>query len=148
MKKSGKNIFIVLFLLCISGTIFPLYPQKDDIVFEHLSMKEGLSMNPVMSIVQDKKGFLWFGTQDGLNRYDGYKFIVYKTKDGDSASISDNFITSQVVDMNGNLWVGTHTGGINKYNSTTGKFKRFSPISLSYGLNNNRIWSFFEDQIH
>lgn len=63
--------------------------QREDIQFEHLSMRDGLSMNPVMAITQDAKGFMWFGTQDGLNRYDGYSFKVYKNKEGDSKAIRD-----------------------------------------------------------
>jgi PAS domain S-box-containing protein len=121
-------MLVRLLLLC---AIFPVLAkgQQPDIQFEHLSMKDGLSMNPVMAIVQDKKGFLWFGTQDGLNRYDGYQIKVFKTKENDSLSLSDNFITSLVVDSSGNLWVGTLNGGLNRYDSRTGTFTRYQACS-------------------
>jgi len=110
--------------------------QQPDIQFEHLSMKDGLSMNPIMAIAQDSKGFLWFGTQDGLNRYDGYQVKVFKRKEGDSLSISDNFITSLVVDSLGNLWIGTLNGGLNLYDSKKGAFTRY-PASSGLVSNNN-----------
>ena len=107
---------------------FFLFAQKEDLHFEHLSMKDGLSMNPVMSIIQDNQGFMWFGTQDGLNKYDGYKFTVYKSKDTDSLSISDNFITSQCLDYRGRLFVGT-LDGLNIFDTHQLKFKRFVKTS-------------------
>lgn len=137
-----KALLFSFGLLCSAfGT---MRGQNDDIQFEHLSMKDGLSMNPVMAIAQDKKGFLWFGTQDGLNRYDGYKFTIFKTNDDDSTSISDNFITAQCVDASGNLWVGTLSGGINKYISSAARFQRFSRSSTRNALGSDRIWTICE----
>ncbi|MBW8051347.1 MAG: PAS domain-containing protein [Cytophagales bacterium] len=141
MKQTLFTYYFLLFSLWATAQESKL--QSRPLQFEHLSMKDGLSMNPVMSIVQDKKGFLWFGTQDGLNRFDGYKFKVFKTKDDDSNSISDNFITTLFADRPGNLWIGTFGGGLNRYDIKTGKFKRFYKSSSSgYGLKNDLIWSF------
>jgi len=123
-------LYILPALPCIS------FAQQPDIQFEHLSMKDGLSMNPVMAITQDKKGFLWFGTQDGLNRYDGYQIKVFKTKEGDAQSISDNFITSLAIDSSGNLWAGTLNGGLNFYDSKKGIFIRYPASSGLVNSNN------------
>ncbi|MCH8318854.1 MAG: hypothetical protein IIA88_10240, partial [Bacteroidetes bacterium] len=140
MKQILFTYYFLLFSLWATAQESKLRTRP--LQFDHLSMKDGLSMNPVMSIVQDKKGFLWFGTQDGLNRFDGYKFTVFKTRDDDSNSISDNFITTLFVDQPGNLWIGTFGGGLNKYDIKTGKFKRFNINSSSgYGLKSDLIWS-------
>lgn len=127
--------FILSFLFSFS--------QKEDIQFEHLSMKDGLSMNPVMAITQDSKGFLWFGSQDGLNKYDGYKFEVFKTSDNDSTSISDNFITSLCSDNSGRLWIGT-LKGLNVYNPKTNSFKRF--ITTCNNYNCTKIYCLYKDK--
>ncbi|MCF8335357.1 MAG: hypothetical protein K9H65_02025 [Bacteroidales bacterium] len=75
----------------------------------------GLSQSSVFSIDQDKKGFVWIGTRDGLNRYDGYDFDVYKYKPQDNNSLSNNEITSVLVDWEGDLWIGTRGGGLNHF---------------------------------
>src|SRR5688572_26245554 len=134
------RIPIAPFLTVLFSLLFPgfSFSQKENIQFEHLSMKDGLSMNPVMAIAQDKKGFLWFGTQDGLNRYDGYSFKIFKTNDNDSLSISDNFITSLASDTSGNIWIGTLSGGLNMYDTRKGCFVRFGKNSQL--LCSSRIW--------
>jgi ligand-binding sensor domain-containing protein/signal transduction histidine kinase len=100
-------------------------PYSQNIRFEHLSLEEGLSQSMVTSILQDRTGFLWIGTQDGLDRYDGYNFTVYKPDSTDPASLSDRWITALAEDDEGYLWVGTRLGGLNRYNPLTGEFKRF-----------------------
>ena len=119
------------------------FAQKEDIQFEHLSMKDGLSMNPVMAITQDSRGFLWFGSQDGLNKYDGYRFEVFKTSDADTTSISDNFITSLCTDDAGKLWIGT-LRGLNVYNPKTNSFKRFNNACTNYSC--TKIYCLFKDR--
>lgn len=110
--------------------------------FEHLSMKDGLSMNPIMDIVQDSKGFLWFGTQDGLNKYDGYLFKVYKTSDADTSTISDNFITALCLDKYKRVWTGT-LNGLNLYDPAKGTFKRF--VQTDYNFLSKKIYCLFND---
>ena len=84
--------------------------------FDRITIEDGLSQGTVTSIIQDSKGFMWFGTYDGLNRYDGIRFRVYKNDVIDSLSISHNSITSLCEDRFNNLWIGTMAGGINLYN--------------------------------
>ncbi|MBN1300022.1 MAG: hypothetical protein JW995_02305 [Melioribacteraceae bacterium] len=110
-----------------------LYPQEisyysnyDNLYFEQLSIEEGLSQITLHAILQDSKGFLWFGTEDGLNRYDGYKFTIYKNDLSDSGSIGDNFIWTLAEDKLGNIWIGTNSGGLNKYDYKTDRFERYT----------------------
>ena len=119
-----------------------IFAQKRDIQFSHLTSQDGLASNSVFSIVQDDRGFLWFGTYDGLNRYDGYKITAYKTIEGDSTSISDNKIRAICKDDKGNLWIGTWNNGLNKYDPITEKFTRYQhDENNSSSISSNNIIS-------
>ena len=98
-QKINRIISSLIFAFLISANM--LFARTSgssdyysDIKFERISIEHGLSQITVQAILQDSKGFLWFGTEDGLNRYDGYKFTTFRLDDNDSASISDNFIWS------------------------------------------------------
>jgi len=93
--------------------------------FETLSIADGLSENGVSSILQDQQGFLWFGTLDGLNRYDGYGFQVYRHRPFDSSAISQSRIACLAADRDGMLWVGTPGGGLDRFDRLTQKFAHF-----------------------
>ncbi len=106
--------------------------------FEHLTIEDGLSQNAGLAIFQDSRGYLWIGTQDGLNRYDGYGFKIYKHDPGNPNSLSHNSILSMGEDKNGSLWIGTWGGGLNRYDPTTETFTPYlpnpeDPASLSDG---------------
>lgn len=111
----------------------PPAPQKEvfipygkNIRFEHISLDEGLSQSVVNVILQDRKGFLWVGTDDGLNRYDGYTFKIYKPETNDPFSLSDRSVMDMVEDDNGYLWIATRTGGLNRYDPVSGKFIHYT----------------------
>ena len=93
--------------------------------FERLGNQQGLSQSTVLKIFQDKKGFIWFATRDGLNKYDGYNFTVYRHILNNPKSISSSNITCITEDKNENLWIGTADGGINKMDKETGEFVHF-----------------------
>jgi ligand-binding sensor domain-containing protein/signal transduction histidine kinase len=97
-----------------------------DYTFERISQEHGLSQSTVYAILQDSRGFMWFGTQDGLNRYDGYNFVVYKHSQVDSNSLSDNWILCIYEERSqpGVLWVGTQNG-LNRFDTITNRFIRF-----------------------
>ena len=95
-----------------------------NIRFEHLGLNEGLSQTSVLCILQDRQGFLWFGTEDGLNKYDGYKFDVYRHNPDDKNSLSNNYVWSIYEDAEGSLWIGTR-GGLNKFDRKAEKFTRY-----------------------
>lgn len=94
---------------------------QENVFVQHLGIDRGLSNNAVTSIYQDHNGFMWFGTYDGLNQYDGYSFKVFRNIIGDSSSIGDNHIVAIAGDGNHNVWVGCEKG-LYLYNSSQGKF--------------------------
>lgn len=129
--------------LCLLAT---LHAQQNPIKFEHISIQQGLSQSTVSCILQDKKGFMWFGTEDGLNRYDGYNFTIYKNDSLDKTSLSDSYILSLYEDKSGTLWIGTYSGGLNKFDREKEQFIYYkhapdSPDTLS----NNMVQSIYED---
>ena len=100
-------------------------PYSQTIRFEHLGIAEGLSQSVVNAIIQDRTGFLWVGTEDGLNRYDGFQMKVFRPEPENPRSLSDRWITSLAEDAQGFLWVGTRQGGLNRYDPETGTFTHF-----------------------
>lgn len=116
-----KLLFLITFHLCIL-----ILAQKKDLQFTRLSTEQGLSNSEVTDIAQDNQGFIWIATMDGLNKYDGYKFINYRKIQGDPTSISNSNVTTLFVDNEGNLWSGTHFG-INLYNRKFDSFINYLP---------------------
>ncbi len=116
----------ILILILLFNQVFsqPEIQQDPYLKFDHLTKKEGLSNNFVLDIYQDKHGFVWIGTLDGLNRYDAYNFEIFRYDPADSLSISGNLITSITEDIFGNLWIGTKNG-LNKYDYEKQGFQRF-----------------------
>ena len=93
--------------------------------FERISLEQGLSQNTVRCILQDRRGFLWFGTEDGVNRYDGYEFRIFQTDPGNPNTLSGNFIRALHEDRNGIIWIGTNGSGLNRFDPATEQFTRF-----------------------
>lgn len=114
-----KTIFI-LHLLCVCW-----FNTTAQLRFERIGNQQGLSQSTVIKIFQDKKGFIWFATRDGLNKYDGYDFTIYRHIFNNPNSLSSSNITCITEDLNENLWVGTVDGGINKMDKKTGNFVHF-----------------------
>jgi len=113
----------ILFCIILSFLFaLEILPQSN-IVFNHLTIKDGLSQSSVTCILQDRNGFMWFGTQDGLNRFDGYNFKVFKNIPSDSTSLSDNFIYSIYEDQSGSLYIETQSGAFHQYNPKTESFQ-------------------------
>ena len=94
--------------------------EQERLRFERISTEHGLSQASISSILQDRRGFLWFGTMDGLNRYDGYSFTVYKHDPEDENSLCMNSVWSLAEDGSGNIWIGT-PGGLSRLDTETGK---------------------------
>src|SRR5690348_7427638 len=109
---ASRSIFTVNLVVLIGVWIFlqiPLFAQRQSISFEHYTNEQGLSA-PVTRLIQDQYGFMWLGTSDGLNRFDGRNFIVYRNIAGDSTSLANNIINSLCLDQLGHVWVATNGG--------------------------------------
>ena len=134
-----KRLKQYVLALCLKGALFlilwqPAFSQIDSYQFTHLGLEDGLSQATVNSIVQDDKGFLWFGTVGGLNRYDGQQMVVYRSDLIDNNSLSDKQVTDICIDVDGDLWIGT-VNGLSFFDIRTEKFRVFyendGPESLS-----------------
>jgi ligand-binding sensor domain-containing protein/signal transduction histidine kinase len=118
---------------------------SQEIKFNHITTNDGLANGNVRTIFQDYQGFFWFGTEDGLQRYDGYSLVDYRHDPGDSTSISSNYIFCLYEDSKKNLWVGTMDGGLCWYNRKENNFRRFkNDPSDSTSLINNLVRSITE----
>lgn len=135
-----KLILSILFLNCC----FTLFADESNYLFRHYQVENGLSDNMVTGCVQDKNGYIWIGTRDGLNRFDGYTFKVFRNDPDDAASLGNNWITHLNCDRDGNLWVGT-LSGLYQYNEAKESFLHI-PFTKNKGVDlfqfdkNNQLW--------
>ncbi|HEY6951226.1 MAG TPA: two-component regulator propeller domain-containing protein [Bacteroidota bacterium] len=135
-------------LLCVLAPLLSctLQARQPGIQFERISLEQGLSQTSVFAIAQDRLGFMWFGTQDGLNKYDGHSFTIYHRDALDSTSLSDNYVTALLVDKSGTLWAGTRGGGLNRFNNENGTFARIRHVAGdSTSLGDDQVTSLCED---
>ncbi|MCU0288603.1 MAG: hypothetical protein MUF15_19700, partial [Acidobacteria bacterium] len=143
-KKEVLPLYVGMSFIFIFLCTYYLFPRYN---FEKISIAEGLSQNSIFAILQDSRGFLWFGTEDGLNRYDGYTFKVYKHNPDDPHSLSSNWIRSIYEDHSGTIWIGTQGGGLNKFDRYKETFTRYTQNpSNSKSLSDNTIWTIREEK--
>ncbi|CAG5068625.1 Sensor histidine kinase RcsC [Dyadobacter sp. CECT 9623] len=134
--------------LCLALLLFfhSASAQKIQRAFRHITTNQGLSQNNVTDILMDRRGFMWFSTQDGLNRYDGYKFTVYRHDPEDAGSIAQSYVTTLFEDRQGRLWVGTQDGGISLYNFETDRFTNYQhDPRKSKSISSNKITSIVQN---
>ena len=135
-----KIIFLSIFLL----HLFPSESIPQNLETEKLiTINDGLSQNSALAIIQDRKGFIWIGTKDGLNRYDGISFKVYRHS-LDKNSLVNNHIKCLYEDSNGNIWIGTY-GGLSKFNPETEQFISYQKNDTT-NLCSNIITTILEDK--
>ncbi|MEQ8473724.1 MAG: two-component regulator propeller domain-containing protein [Marinoscillum sp.] len=125
MSTLRVSVILILSVVCLDLS------GQTDWKFTHLTTDEGLSTGTVNCTFKDSRGFVWIGTMDGLNRYDGYKLKVYRYDQDDSTTISGNVISSIAEDAEGRIWAGVRNGGISIFNWETESFSRFDPERLS-----------------
>ncbi|HVU16622.1 MAG TPA: two-component regulator propeller domain-containing protein [Candidatus Didemnitutus sp.] len=107
--------------LALLGLLATRLSAAPAVRFSHLSTEQGLSQANVQAVLKDRDGFIWIGTEEGLNRYDGYRFVVYKHRIGDDTSLTDDVIYSLFEDRAGRFWIGTATG-LCRLEKNTGRF--------------------------
>jgi len=120
-------------------------PTADRVTFRHLGESDGLSSPKVTAVAQDRLGFIWVATIDGLNRYDGYQVQEYRRSDSDPGSLSSNVVTSLLPARNGAVWVGTSGGGLNRYDPATETFTNYRAGSASATLPGDDVLALAED---
>lgn len=130
------RLFFLLLLLSLAPAMRAATPEPT-LRFEHLSVQQGLPQESVLSIVQDRDGFMWFGTQSGLVRYDGYRFVGYRSEIGNPASLANNWVRVLHLDRHGRMWIGTD-GGLNRYDPATRSFTHYAPNEPARRGNGNR----------
>ena len=126
-------------LIFIAAAAIRIFPQDNDVQFEHLMLEDGLSQSSVFCMLQDHQGFMWFGTANGLNKYDGYNFTIYTHNPNNPNSLSNDWINAILEDRDGDLWIGTQEGlsRLARHKSASATFINYkrdpaNPNSLSH----------------
>jgi signal transduction histidine kinase/ligand-binding sensor domain-containing protein/CheY-like chemotaxis protein len=151
LSTTAKNLFVALPL--ILGLSFSTTAQPQKLKFAHLDINDGLSQNNVLCVLQDSRGFMWFGTRDGLNKYDGYQITVYRNDPQNPHTLTNNFISAIIEDPgpHGYIWVATRGGGLNRYDREKDQFTSFTSNNLpnndpaANSLSSNLLTSLAED---
>ncbi|MEO9967273.1 MAG: two-component regulator propeller domain-containing protein [Reichenbachiella sp.] len=137
-----KKVHLLVLFLVWQASIC----SSQDINSKFISIQAELSQNTVASILQDHNGFLWIGTRNGLNRYDGVNMITYEYDESDSTSLSNDYIRTVYEDSENRLWVGTMGGGICLYNEDLDAFDRFEVKGMPEYLKEASVKAFLEDE--
>ena len=120
---------------------------EPEIRLERVGIEDGLSQASVYAVLRDRRGLVWIGTQDGLNRYDGYRVRVFQRDAQDADSLSDNFVTALQEGPDGEIWIGTWAGGLNRYDPATGHFTRYQhQVEDASTLSDNRVRALLVDR--
>ena len=138
--KGIKNFLILL----LAVMYLLLTSFQEDIRFSKIDMNTGLSNNSGLCLIQDNNGFIWIGTRDGLNRFDGIDYKIFKHEFDDSLSISNNQINCIYETSGDELWIGT-ANGVNKFDPVTESFTKFISSTDSADISDNYIWTICED---
>ena len=137
-----KIIFKLIFLILFANQFL----ISQSLNFQHINLQDGLSQITVFSILQDSKGFLWFGTQDGLNKFDGYNFTVINQDLIEKNKLTDRQIQCLYEDKEGMIWIGTRDGGLNVYNPILNGFRHFKfEEGIQQSIQNDRITAIIGD---
>src|SRR3954468_10517906 len=132
--------------LCAT-TVMGAAPGVFNVRFRTFSTAEGLSQATTYTIAQDQKGFLWVGTQDGLNRFDGSGFRAYRHERGDPQSLTDNNVPALAAAADGGVWVGTQAGGLDFYDPATDHFTHYrADPSNPLALASNHVTALLRDR--
>ena len=140
--RVNKKINIILILACIFSClkISTSYANiRESFNFKNITIEDGLSQSTVETIYQDSKGYIWIGTNDGLDRYNGYEFKHYKHDKYDKNSIANNYIVDIIEDKNGYIWVST-IGGLSRINPDKDEIKNYYSKEDSGNLSNSNLW--------
>jgi ligand-binding sensor domain-containing protein len=130
LKRTGLYGIILLLFLTAKGT------AQLKCKIEHYSTEDGLSHDGVMNILKDRDGFMWFGSWDGINRFDGHNFVSYKTRPGDSSSLKINRVDNIKEDQDGYLWLEVYDNQVYRFDKNNNKFLSISEILAEKKIKN------------
>src|ERR1700679_2441955 len=146
VKLKSYRLYFNALLCAIFLFSGPVQAQERNVKFSSLNTNDGLSQNDVKSIIKDHAGYMWFTTDDGLNRYDGYHFTVYRHEAKNIHSLPTNNVTALFEDKSGRIWVGTSGGGVSLYDRNSDSFTTFSSIrNDSHTLSSGDVNVIFQD---
>jgi ligand-binding sensor domain-containing protein/signal transduction histidine kinase len=140
-KRKYLRPILIIFLAVF--TFIEVHGQKSD-VFRHLNTSQGLSHNRITCVLQDSKGFVWIGSEDGLNRYDGYHIDVYKHDPGDASTVTSSSIRCLFEDHNKRLWIGTDDG-LSMFDNEIEKFVAYKINGTANSISSNQVTCIEED---
>ncbi len=145
MNQFGTQLLMGALVVCAVSTLGSGSPH-DDLYFERISLEQGLSQSTVNAIVQDQRGYMWFGTLNGLNKYDGYTFTDFRHIANDTSSLSNDQIYAIAEDSFGDLWIGT-SYGLNRFDRKSQNFVRYHCVDGdSTSISNDKINVIYEDR--
>jgi len=154
VHSSTHSVLLFVLPLCLIVSIFPFCGYSQNrlttpiIAYNHtLNAENGLSENNISCVIKDSDGFMWMGTGDGLNKFDGYSFIHYSHSDNDSSSLSHSAIQNMIRDSKGRLWIGTYNG-LNLYDGKNETFRKFLVDHSNNAANSNTSLYLLEDSRH
>jgi two-component sensor histidine kinase/ligand-binding sensor domain-containing protein len=143
--KFQVKLYSIIFLFIIIESPSFVCAQEDEIKFSHITVEDGLTSNGVIQVLQDRNGFIWLGTYNGLNRFDGYNFKAFLPEPNNPTSISNHSIWALAQDDRGNIWCGTQDG-LNKYDPITEQFLRYKNNSKDRNsISNDHIYCIHKD---
>ena len=143
-----RGLLVLVLATILFSPVFTIlaHAQTGTIRFENISTEQGLSQSTMHAILQDQQGFMWFATEGGLDKYDGYQFTVYKHDPDDPKTLSDNMVQSIYQDRQGNLWFGTNAG-LDRIDPKTGSFFHYpQDLAGSAALKRQSITVVFQDR--
>ncbi len=147
-RPGSPTILMILLFLCVFYLILPTSVSGQTTQsFTHYGISDGLSHSRIYALLQDSRGYIWVGTSNGLNRFDGREFIEFRHREGDESSLPDDFVTSLIQDAAGDIWVGTDGGGIGRLDPERGSFTRYHSQASqpSLRISDDSVWGLLAD---
>ncbi|HTY00428.1 MAG TPA: two-component regulator propeller domain-containing protein [Bacteroidota bacterium] len=150
MKRNVGRLSLLACVFAASATAQHAQAQPGSArqAFRRISTEDGLSQSTVICMLQDRRGYVWLGTEDGLNRYDGFSFVTYRNDLDDPNSLSNSYIWSLHEGRDGLLWIGTWGGGLNCFDPIKNTFTRYQPDPAdSTSISHDRVTAIAEDSL-
>jgi diguanylate cyclase (GGDEF)-like protein/PAS domain S-box-containing protein len=150
VPSPGRRVALLLaglVLLC-AGALAPVQAATRDFYFSPIGSERGLAQNSITALVQDGQGFVWVGTQGGLHRYDGQRYMPYRHDPRDPASLPESFVTALALEGEDALWVGFYSQFLSRIDLRSGRIERFPPANPGLGQAARQVAALLADDGH